>query len=126
MAIDQVAFKRDEWWGIRYLERFITSGRILLAGTSSKICGFIAFESNKIMKLGVIPDFHRRGIGGNLLDEAMKVIYSEFKKLSVILHVDPRNDPAVKLYRSRNFEKDSIVTDYYGQGSDAWRMLKDR
>jgi ribosomal protein S18 acetylase RimI-like enzyme len=57
----------------------------LVARVENKIAGMVAIEDDKITKLYVLPDEHRKGIGRILFEAAGKIIMENgFEKLSLV------------------------------------------
>lgn len=42
---------------------------------------------------------------------------------SATLHVDPRNEAAIKLYTALNFKLDGVLEDYYSLGRPAHKLI---
>jgi ribosomal protein S18 acetylase RimI-like enzyme len=95
---------------------------------NKQIVGFTIVEfGGRISQIGVLPAYRRRGIGSSLLDFALGVLRTTFRKSSLVasLHVDRRNIGAIRMYEKKGFEKDSNIKDFYGCGLDGWRMLRE-
>jgi ribosomal protein S18 acetylase RimI-like enzyme len=56
---------------------------------------------------------------------ALQVGLHERRVLCSTLHVDASNTPAIALYTKAGFEKDGVITDYYGPGKPALKLLAD-
>lgn len=45
------------------------------------------------------------------------------KRSCATLHVDPRNEAAIKLYKFLGFELDGVLEDYYSPGCPAHKLI---
>jgi ribosomal protein S18 acetylase RimI-like enzyme len=45
------------------------------------------------------------------------------RRYCATLHVDPRNEAAIKLYTSLGFELDGVLEDYYSLGCPAHKLI---
>ncbi len=76
----------------------------------------------RIYILNVHPAFRRRGIGGMLLDTALKFLKEKsFKKVTIETGIN--NRAALNLYMSRGFTVDKILNKYYKSGEDAKHLV---
>lgn len=73
-----------------------------------------------IMRVAVLPDFRRFGIGRALLTEC----FSVNKLDAVFLDVRENNVPAIKLYESFGFEKIGVRKNYYSNPTENAVMMK--
>jgi ribosomal protein S18 acetylase RimI-like enzyme len=69
-------------------------------------------------KIMVHPDCRGTGIGSELMDAALQQATKP-----VLLTVDPKNDPAVQLYRNFGFEVRQRVDGYYRSHEDRLLMV---
>lgn len=92
-----------------------------------KPVGFVLFRSvedeAEILSLGVMPDKRRRGLGRQLMDETLRELYRE-RVSRLHLEVDARNQAALALYRTLDFDIVAERKGYYRQGlKEAGRAL---
>ena len=132
-TLDRLIFPVEEVWdSLLWKEMLKTNiSRVLIAKSDGAIKGFISFYNNgKITKLGVDPKVRNLGVGSTLLALAIECLdkgdFSAKCRNGSSLHVKATNKIAIKLYLKVGFVEDSNVKDYYGQGSDAIRMLRVR
>ncbi|BDA45507.1 Uncharacterized protein ML0378 [Coccomyxa sp. Obi] len=87
------------------------------------ILGYAFVTVNKlvlhVVKVAVDVAHRRIGIASRLIKEALRVA----RRSCATLHVDPRNEAAMKLYHSLGFELDGILDDYYSPGCPAHKLL---
>ena len=72
----------------------------------------IAADEAEMLTLAVLPSRRRRGVGGELAEEAMRRLYREGAR-SVFLEVDEGNEAALVLYRRLGFETVGTRSGYY-------------
>ncbi|WIA11538.1 hypothetical protein OEZ85_011648 [Tetradesmus obliquus] len=91
------------------------------------VLGYIIVQVNSmtahVNKLAVVPQARRRGLGAALLRAALQVALHERRVLCSTLHVDASNEPAIALYCKAGFKKDGVISDYYGLGKPALKLL---
>ena len=75
----------------------------------------------EVVTLAVAERFRRKGIADGLLKYVLSLSqdYSEWR-----LEVACNNYAAVCLYEKHGFKNVGVIRDYYGQGQDAYRMLR--
>jgi ribosomal-protein-alanine acetyltransferase len=82
------------------------------------------YDNLEILKLGVDPDFHRQGIGSQLMESA----YAEGVRRGCIrcfLEVRKSNQSAIQFYYNHNFRIAGTRLNYYTDPvEDAWIMEK--
>jgi len=77
----------------------------------------------QVLTIGVHPDFRRQGLGDKIMAEIEnRVSYYEVQRLA--LQVSTENLAAISLYDKWGFMKINKMTDYYGDGLDAYLMEK--
>lgn len=109
----------------------------------SKLVAYIAATLSTlgltIHRLAVLPACRRKGVGRSLVQvcngrhrparwypptQAVEhQALAQRSTITVSLHVDPANTPAVALYQQLGFVREGVVADYYATGHDAWRMV---
>lgn len=82
--------------------------------------GAAAFGEAELYRIGVLPEFRRRGIGKRILTNFIKACPSDTKK--IFLEVKETNKSAIALYQSSGFKSVSKRTGYYGGGKNALIM----
>lgn len=95
--------------------------RIETGVPSFKILGIT--KKGHVISIAVLPDYHRKGIGYSLIDQATKAMTS-YKAKECYLEVRESNLPAVKLYKKLGFEIARTIRNYYADGEDAYLMAK--
>jgi ribosomal-protein-alanine N-acetyltransferase len=80
-------------------------------------------RTGHIMNLAIDPKFHRRGLGSLLLQEGLRYL-TELGADSVELEVRVNNDSAIQLYEKHGFHIRERYRHYYGNGDDAYRMVR--
>jgi ribosomal-protein-alanine N-acetyltransferase len=76
----------------------------------------------RIYILNVHPAFRRRGIGGSLVDTALKFLKEKgFDKVTIETGIN--NQAALNLYMSKGFLVDKILKKYYKTGEDAKHLV---
>jgi ribosomal protein S18 acetylase RimI-like enzyme len=113
-----------KWHRNSVLNYLRLGGKVFVAKISGEVVGFAFFRKihEKLWELtliGVLEEYRGMGIGGRLLEEAMKVIGGE-----IYLHVQTSNLPAIRLYEKFGFVKDKLIRGFYSDGSDAYLMVR--
>jgi ribosomal-protein-alanine N-acetyltransferase len=94
---------------------------ISLLGQPSR--GAFVVGEAEVHTIGVDPAHHRRGIGGRLLSELLRV--ADDHGGPVFLEVRTDNEPAIELYRREGFEIVGTRAKYYQpSGADAFTMRR--
>lgn len=100
-----------------------TKGIVLLEDGVAK--GFIlyrqAFDDAEILTFCVIPNDQNKGFGQKLIEEMFTHLQKPGK---CFLEVSNTNEAAIHLYKKTNFKIVHTRKDYYGQGQDAFMMMK--
>ena len=98
--------------------------------SNNKIIGYVigilekGNEEGHVISICVDPSYRRRGVGTLL----MRYIENYFiRKGACIsrLEVKTSNNPAIELYKKLGYEIKGLLRSYYGDGSDAYLMVKD-
>lgn len=120
------AFRRG-WSEAEFESLLVQPGvNVLLADYRSRIgrrqpAGFILYrligEEAEILSVAVMPDYRRRGIGRQLLEEALRHVYREGAR-DIHLEVEESNLPAIALYREVEFRESGRRSGYYTQGRE--------
>ena len=92
------------------------NARAFCALCDGKVCGFaviyLAGSDAELMDIAVHPDFRCKGIGGALIDKAVRLCGDEGVQ-RLMLEVRKSNTDAINLYRKKGFEKVGERKDYY-------------
>ena len=118
----------DVWSEQTLISSFLT-GRFsgVIAEENGATFGFITYTAvvpeADIESVFVYPDKRKRGIGGALIDGAIKRL-KEKGVNKVFLEVRKSNLPAINLYLKKGFAQISVRKKYYGN-EDAVVMVKE-
>jgi len=80
-------------------------------------------RAGHIMNLAIDPTFRRRGLGSLLLQEGLRYL-EELGVDGVELEVRVNNDSAIRLYEKYGFQVKERYRHYYGNGDDAYLMVR--
>jgi ribosomal-protein-alanine N-acetyltransferase len=75
----------------------------------------------EILRLGVIANCRRQGIGEKLIDTLEELA----GKRDIILEVNCENFPAIELYKKKGFINYAVRKRYYPDGKDAMLMKRE-
>uniref|UniRef100_A0A0N4ZIM4 N-terminal amino-acid N(alpha)-acetyltransferase NatA n=1 Tax=Parastrongyloides trichosuri TaxID=131310 RepID=A0A0N4ZIM4_PARTI len=102
---------------------------------NGKIIGYVMVKIDEeggddkkgfITSLSVARPYRKLGIGETLLRLTSQALVDNYGATSVILQVRISNKNAINLYCNKlNFEKKSIIKEYYTDGEDAHLLSKD-
>lgn len=129
MQLDQTLFQASYWdekqWEYELLENAFANLYVIYM--DHQLIGYIdywiTFETAQIAKIGVHPQYQKKGIGKLLLCHAIKECErSSCETMS--LEVRMSNQKAIAFYKSFCFEKLAIRKQYYKDGEDAYYMMK--
>lgn len=95
--------------------------RIETGVPSFKLLGIT--RKGHVISVAVLPDHQRKGIGYELMREAMQAMVN-YKAKECYLEVRASNVPAVNLYKKMGFEIAKTVRGYYADGEDACVMAR--
>jgi ribosomal-protein-alanine N-acetyltransferase len=116
VAIERRCFS-DPWSEPSFREALASDWTFgLVAETNRGIAGYLvgreAAGSGEILNLAVAPEFRRRGIGGELLEEGLSA-FQERGAREVFLEVRESNRSAQALYLARGFRPVGQRASYY-------------
>lgn len=127
LNIENICF--EDSWSYEMIAGEIKNefSRIFIVCIDGISAGYISyrviFDSAEIMRIAVLPEFRKQGLGEKLLDFMLGKLD---KNTEVLLEVDESNIPAICLYEKKGFEKYSIRKNYYthkdGSTSNAINM----
>ena len=81
-------------------------------------------DGPKIVKLGVLLEFRRRGVGAALVREALARV-RRTGHARAELYVRPDNDNALRLYKREGFARADVIQEFYGRGQPALRLVRE-
>ena len=112
-------------WSVNSLRYEIDNKEAILkvAIRDSKIIGYMCIRTlldiTHVMKITVIPEFRRNGIGSALLIESLKKLRSQKSDVKhVTLEVRESNNAAIELYSKIGFRKTGSRRNYYKNPSE--------
>jgi ribosomal-protein-alanine N-acetyltransferase len=77
----------------------------------------LAADEAEILSVAVVQECRRRGIGKQLIEEALRHVYREGAR-DIHLEVEDSNLAAIALYRGVEFRESGRRTGYYAQGRE--------
>ena len=131
LAIDQRCFvpgvAYDEW----ELAHFMSgpTARTLVAEADGVVAGFIVVEwrprisTATLITLDVLERYRLHRIGSLLLEAAEQILRIEGIERHT-LQVDTQNTAAIHFYKHHGFGAVDTLPNYYGNGADAFMMVK--
>ena len=121
------------YWGTEHYKRFLQQPEYFgckaiaaIEPYESRMVGFFfaraVLENLELLKIGVYPDFQRRGVGAQLLNAAF-VQGLRRGCLRCFLEVRKSNEAAIQFYYGHRFRIAGERTSYYSEPlEDAWVM----
>lgn len=117
-------------WPLEQLQQELTrpfSGlRVLRPGQGAPVVAFLNYwrvvDELQLMNVAVAPEHRRRGYGGALLLDLLRIAGTQTIAL-IVLEVRRSNTPAIQLYERHGFQRFGIRPRYYSDnGEDALVM----
>lgn len=111
-----------------WIYQLLFSNNSFLAFNGIHLVGYIfSFSTNQektiptatICSLVVDPEYQKLGIASKLLDLAKNSYTAPIK---LILHVNTKNENAIKLYKKKGYQISKLVPDYYNINEDGYQM----
>lgn len=130
LGLEEICFKEETFHKnqLKYL-LFNAKSIVLVAALDGEVVGSMIILLRKhvyharIYSLNVHPHRRRAGIGGLLMDTALKLLKEKgFRNVS--LEVGVNNKAAQNLYMSKGFLSDKILYKYYKNGDDALHLVR--
>ncbi len=122
-AINEICLPEN--YSMDYWEDNLKAKNSFVLCANYTVVGYIlTTDEPSIASFAILERYRKQGYGKQL----MSICLQELKKKKyekVILHVQPKNLPALKLYQSNGFEMTETVTNYYGENQDGYLMTKD-
>jgi ribosomal-protein-alanine N-acetyltransferase len=132
-ALDVECFDKPFRFSRGAMQRFAEArnARVVVADDGDALVGFVILDIEDpgegrfgyIVTLDVSPRYRRMGVAGQLMQEAEREASRE-GCAAVVLHVFIGNEPAIRFYLGRGFERSHQEHDFYGRGIDAWVLHK--
>ena len=126
-ALEKVCFDQDAWPLLELVGVLTFPGVVRLqAVAADEMVGFIAGDPRRqdktgwILTLGVLPDWRRKGIAGDLLGQCEQLMGMPRVKLTVRRN----NMSAMQLYHKMGYEQVDIWSRYYHNGEDGLVLEK--
>ena len=103
---------------VGHLER--SPGTMLIAEVEGKVVGFLTYHLNDVKLIGTIgnnavtPEYHNRGIGTKLCQEALEIFKTAgMVSATVSTGLDEGHAPARRMYEKAGFDKKVPHVSYY-------------
>ncbi len=132
-AVEMHCFDPRFRFGKRFMERLIGNPQSAtwIAEEDGVIAGFSIVtwgsdarcDGGYLQTIEVEPQFRSRGVAIKLLSLA-EISVLTANTLSISLHVDSENRPAIRLYEKCGYRRRGRREDYYARGRDALRYVK--
>jgi len=132
-ALDVECFDKHFRFSRSAMRRFAEAkkARVVIADDSDALVGFVILDIEDtdegrfgyIVTLDVSPSHRRRGVAGQLMQDAEREASRE-GCAAVVLHVFAGNEPAIRFYVGLGFVQSHREIGFYGRGMDAWVFHK--
>ena len=128
--IDQSCFPKGISYGRFEMKVYLRArgSYCLLAESGGNVAGFILAElapdEGHIVTLDVLEDYRRQGIGSLLLSAVENEMISRGGQ-RMVLETATTNEAAIALWNKHGYHQLGIVENYYGEGQNAFRMVKE-
>lgn len=115
-------------WSVSAFRESLSSNDVFLrlAVVRDNIVAFCCFRiigtEMEILKLAVVPEYRRRGIGRQILSDAIGCFDSSGEK-KIYLEVRSHNRAAIALYESRGFVRSGVRKRYYADPLDDAQVM---
>jgi ribosomal-protein-alanine N-acetyltransferase len=124
--LEQVCFPLENWNFKQIQSHHEMHPSLLYFEESSDIpLGYLLYSETsfelEILRVGVLTEARRRGIGENLVDFLVDLA----EERDIILEVNCQNFPAIALYEKKGFINFAVRKRYYPDGKDAILMKKE-
>lgn len=87
--------------------------------------GFLTvLDECQINNVAVHPNYRRSGLGSKMIERVL-LLTEEMGLKFWLLEVNSKNEAAIKLYESFDFEEVGLRANYYGRGQDAILMTRE-
>ncbi len=117
-------WKKEDW--DNYLKNYGTYSFHFFIYDSHLPIGFASFQFSDgmahLLKIGILPSFRGKGLGGHLLNFSIEFLKKEKKILNFYLEVESTNLSAIKIYKKSGFKEINFKKNYYSDGADALAM----
>ncbi|KZX15192.1 mycothiol acetyltransferase [Methanobrevibacter cuticularis] len=123
--IEKMSF--SEPYEIEILKQLFDMGSgFLVAQQKNLIVGYIIFwaieeDQGHIISLAVDPKYKRLKVGSQLLKTTID-IFKNFNIFKISLEVKSQNKEAITFYKSLGFKCREKISNYYEDGSDAYKL----
>ena len=127
--MEDASFSRDPYPAFLIQRLLNDENSLFLVATyeEDKIIGYLVSKiedsAAHLISLAVLPAQRRLGIATQLLNESTEVLRQRSIR-EIRLEVRPDNTGAIELYVQFNFRGESIIPQYYSDGSPALLMRK--
>ena len=102
--------------------------RLLVAELNGQVIGYvdywITFDSATICQIAVHPNFQRKAIGSEILNEVFKDCYAA-RVRNITLEVRESNNKGICFYKKHGFKQYLTKLGYYTNGENAIYMIKE-
>lgn len=130
LSLEEICFK-EETFHTRQLRYLLLKAKsvVLVAEIEGNIIGSMIILLRKrilnarIYSLNVHPEYRRMGIASSLMDFASDIIEKKGFD-NITLETGITNTAAQNLYRSKGFQVDKKLSNYYSNGDDALHLIR--
>jgi ribosomal-protein-alanine N-acetyltransferase len=130
LSLENICFK-EETFHARQIKYLLLKAKsiILVAEIEGNIIGSMIILLRKhilnarIYSLNVHPGYRRMGIASSLMDLASELIRKKGYD-NITLETGITNTAAQSLYRSKGFQVDKKLSNYYSSGDDAFHLIR--
>lgn len=113
-----------------WIYQLLFSNNSFLAFDGNKLVGYIFsfytpfehyIQTASICSLAVDSEYRNIGIASKLLDLSFSSY--NIKPTKIYLHVNTKNENAIKLYQKKGYKINKLVPKYYNEKEDAYQMF---
>ncbi len=130
LSLENICFK-EETFHMRQLKYLLLKARsmVMVAEIDGNIIGSMIILLRKhilnarFYSLNVHPEYRRMGIASSLIDFAADII-EKMRYDNITLETGITNTAAQNLYKSKGFQVDKKLSNYYTNGDDAFHFIK--